>query len=242
MSQQLTSVDVNVPDERKVDDVSVLARSNLEDMQDPNPTTAIEVCNPCGVDEREKLEDQKLESSSSAVSDKNLASQGTEASLSTSLPTTGELIDEDEVEDEDNTQTSSPNSTTPPTADDFDKWLFHTGFEEFGTDLHDAAKAVFPNTAPARYRDVYVLMIKWEDEDPNLPVSREISRLFGVFTDLYRFQTEVWDIKDAACHAEVNQKILDFSRLGGDSKEDLKIVYYAGHGKLTRNRLLSWTR
>ena len=73
-------------------------------------------------------------------------------------------------------------------------------------------------------------------------MSREIRRIFWAFQDLYHFQTEVWDINDVACHAEVNQKILDFSRLGGDSKEDLEIVYYAGHGKLTQNRLLSSTR
>jgi hypothetical protein len=190
---------------------------------------------------RDVLKCQEEESSGKAISDNNPVIQVKEQSVSTSSTTTAESIDE-EVEHKDSTQGSSLNSTPPPTGYDLDKWLYHTGFKEWGDDLHEAAKAVFPNTAPARYRNVYVLMLKWEDEDPNLPVSQEITRLFRVFRDLYRFQTEIWDIKDPACHAEVNQKILDFSRLGGDSKEDLKIVYYAGHGKLTKNRLLSWTR
>jgi hypothetical protein len=191
---------------------------------------------------RDVLKGREEESSGNTINDNNSVIQEKEQSVSTSSATTAEPIDEDEVEHKDSTQGSSLNSTPPPTGYDLDKWLYHTGFKEWGDDLHEAAKAVFPNTAPARYRNVYVLMLKWEDEDPNLPVSREITRLFKVFQDLYRFQTEVWDIKEVACHAEVNQKILDFSRLGGDSKEDLKIVYYAGHGKLTKNRLLSWTR
>jgi hypothetical protein len=191
---------------------------------------------------RDVLKGEEEESSGVVINDNNPAIQEKKESVSTSTATTTGPIDEDEIEYKDSTQGSSLNSTPPPIGYDFDKWLYHTGFKEWGDDLHEAAKAVFPNTAPARYRNVHVLMLKWEDEDPNLPVSREITRLFKVFQDLYRFQTEVWDIKDVACHAEVNQKILDFSRLGGDNKEDLKIVYYAGHGKLTKNRLLSWTR
>jgi hypothetical protein len=238
----ISQVDVDILDGKKVDNVSLVTDSTLGDAEGRNLTAAKDVCISYGVNERDMLENQKVESSSNAISDNHPANQETKHSVSTSPSTTAELIDEDEVEYKVSTQNSSLNSTPPPTAYDFDKWLYHTGLKEWGSDLHEAAKAVFPNTASARYRNVYVLMLKWEDEDPNLPVSREIRRLFGVFQDLYHFQTEVWDIKDLACHAEVNQKILDFSRLGGDSKEDLKIIYYAGHGKLTKNRLLSWTR
>jgi hypothetical protein len=61
--------------------------------------------------------------------------------------------------------------------------------------------------------------------------------LYNIFKGVYHFDTEVWDIPDEDCHVEVNQKILDFSKTGGNSKDDLKIVYYAGHGRLM-NRLL----
>jgi hypothetical protein len=137
---------------------------------------------------------------------------------------------------------SSPMSTPPPRADEIDRWQCHTSLRRFGTQLQMAANAIFPNIATSRYRDVYVLMLKWKDEDPRLPVSQEISKLHDVFQDVYHFNTESWHIPNEDCHAEVNQKILDFKKLGGNSKDDLKIVYYAGHGKLTRNRLLSWTR
>jgi hypothetical protein len=136
----------------------------------------------------------------------------------------------------------SPNSTPPPRGDEIDRSQYHTSLQEWGKSLHDAAQAVFPNTPSSRYRDVYVLMLKWEDEDPQLPVSYDIPKLQDVFEKTYGFETELWDIKDNDCHMEVNQKIIDFSRKGGNSKEDLKILYYAGHGKITRNRLLSWTR
>jgi hypothetical protein len=110
------------------------------------------------------------------------------------------------------------------------------------TRLQEAADQAFPNTTTSRYRNVYVLMLSWEDEDPSLPVSLEIQRLFEVFKELYHFETEVCHIPDRNPHNEVAKKILGFADLGENSKNDLKIVYYAGHGKLARNRLLSWTR
>jgi hypothetical protein len=85
-------------------------------------------------------------------------------------------------------------------------------------------------------------MLCWEDEDPQLPVSIEIQKLLEVFRDTYHYATEVWRIPDQGCHSKLNKKILDFTEIGSDSKEHLKIVYYAGHARLTKNRLLTWTR
>lgn len=130
----------------------------------------------------------------------------------------------------------------PPRPDDIDQRQRQIDLRKFGEELQVAANAAFPNTNTSRYQKVYVLILKWEDEDPKLPVSYEISKLEGVFKDVYHFQTESWDIPDEDCHDKVNQKILDFKRLGENSKDDLKIIHYAGHGKLTRNRALSWTR
>jgi hypothetical protein len=132
--------------------------------------------------------------------------------------------------------------TSPPRADEIDRWQHHIAFEQFGRDLNVAAAALFPKRTKSRYKNVFVLMLKWDDEDPNLSVSLEIQRLYNVFKGVYHFETEVWNIPDEDCHVEVNQKVLDFSRIGGNSKDDLKIVYYAGHGKLMKNRLLLWTR
>jgi len=225
------------------------AAPHSDHFQSDNNTTAKAAALPYGTDEKYDLSKQSISEGPRRPSDPKIAvGQESELPASTNLPDPSDFIDGDEDEDDGeielnySIQNSSPNSTPPPRAEEYDRWLYHTKFKKFGNDLHEAAKAVFPNTAPTRYKNVYVLMLKWEDEDPNLPVSLEIGRLFRVFKDIYHFQTEVWDIKDRDCHAEVNQKILDFSRLGGNSKEDLKIVYYAGHGKLTMTRLLSWTR
>jgi hypothetical protein len=89
---------------------------------------------------------------------------------------------------------------------------------------------------------VYVLMIRWGDESLFSPVSTEIHKLFNIFKDIYQFEVEIWKIPDTGSHVDTNQKILDFVKLGGDSEEDLKIVYYAGHAKLTKNKGLAWTR
>jgi hypothetical protein len=131
-------------------------------------------------------------------------------------------------------------TTPPPSPCDIDRWRYHIGLKQFGQTLCAAAKAVFPNTSKSRYTKVSVLMIQWEDEDPKLPVSLEIEKLYNVFTNIYHFKAETWKIPDQGSHAATNRKILDF--IEDDSKDHLMIIYYAGHGELTKNRLLSWTR
>ena len=74
------------------------------------------------------------------------------------------------------------------------------------------------------------------------PVSLEALELKDVFEKLYHFNVETWEIPSDGSHRRVNQKILDFVGLGEDSKEDLKIVYYGGHGMLGSNRQSCWAR
>lgn len=137
---------------------------------------------------------------------------------------------------------SSPNSTPPPTLADIDRWRYHIDFETFGKSLQDAANAVFPNDTNCRYTRISVLMLSWEDEDPQLPVSQEIQKLYEVFRDDYRYETEHWTIPDEYSHWKLTEKIMDFVKPGEDSKTHLRIVYYAGHARLTETRLLVWTR
>ena len=137
---------------------------------------------------------------------------------------------------------SSPNSTPPPSFHEIDRWQHHIALQEFGEDLQAAAKAVFPNEARPRYSKISALMLCWEDEDPRLPVSVEIEKLFQVFHDIYHFDTEIWKIPDENPHHNLNLKVLDFVTPSEESKDHLKIVYYAGHGKLSRERTLLWTR
>ena len=152
---------------------------------------------------------------------------------------------DDVVSDEmlsDSEQEYASLNAAPPSFDQFDRSQAHIGLKTFGEGLHAAAQAVFPSESRSQYTKVYVLMIRWGDEDLNSPVSIEIRKLFNVFKDTYQFEVEIWKIPDTGSHVATNQKILDFVRLGGDSDEHLKIVYYAGHAKLTKNKRLAWTR
>jgi hypothetical protein len=113
-------------------------------------------------------------------------------------------------------------------------------FQSFGEGLQKAAEAIFPNDNRSRYTEVHVLLLSWEDEDPNLPVSIDISRLSDLFQTVYGFETSAWQIPAVQSHRETNRKIDQF--LGDDDPKHLKVVYYAGHGRLTSSGQLAWTR
>ena len=124
---------------------------------------------------------------------------------------------------------------------DQNRWQSNIGLQTFGTSLHAAAQALFPLQNGSRYSRVYVLLARWETE-PQLPVSKDISRLFNVFKDVYHFETELWKIPDEDSQAAADQKIQDFVNLGDNSAETLKIVCYAGNCLTTKTRGLAWTR
>lgn len=136
---------------------------------------------------------------------------------------------------------ASTNSSSP-SFDDFHRWQAHIALKNFGEGLHAAAQAIFPDQSRPQYRHVYVLMLCWEDEDPSEPIPADMSRLFSAFDNTYHFQTEIWRIPNENCHVETFQRILGFVRTGGDSPDDLKIVYYTGQARLNKNKKLAWTR
>lgn len=129
----------------------------------------------------------------------------------------------------------------PPRAEEWDRTLRHTALEDFGRALETAAKAVYPNDQMSRYSRVYVLLICWETEDPKLPVVREIQSLRQVLADIYHYEVEEFCIPNSRSHAAVSEKINAFVNIDDDSSTDLKIVYYAGHSRLARNKELIWS-
>lgn len=138
---------------------------------------------------------------------------------------------------------SSPNSTPPPlSSHEIDNFTRRMDMKAFGENLQKAANAVFPNDNKSRYIKVSVLLLSWQDEDPKLPVSDEIKILEEIFRAMYHFETEHWKIPDENSHYVVNEKVLAFVKPGGQSAEHLKIIYYAGHARLTHERSLAWTR
>ena len=86
-----------------------------------------------------------------------------------------------------------------------------------------------------------MILLSWEEEDPNLPVSIEIKELREIFKGLYGYEVEEYLIPtEYNCHNRLQSRILEF--LGENDPRHLKIVYYAGHGKLTNHGQPAWTR
>jgi hypothetical protein len=112
---------------------------------------------------------------------------------------------------------------------------------EFGKALQNAARSIYPNDQGSKYSQVYVLLICWQTEDPKLPVSREVKALRRVFEDIYFYVVEEFRIPDSGSHAAVSEKINAFVKVNDDKSDDLKIVYYAGHSILSRNKELVWS-
>ena len=128
----------------------------------------------------------------------------------------------------------------PPSAYALDRLHYHVALQDFGSFLQKAANAIFPGDQLSRYSKVDVLLLSWNDEDPNLPVSIEIEELSRVFRNLYGYNVEKWLIPAEDCHNMLQGKILEW--LGKNEESVLKIVYYAGHGKVTNHKQLAWTR
>jgi len=130
----------------------------------------------------------------------------------------------------------------PPTAEEIDRQQEQYLLKEIQKNLQKEANDAFPNYGRSRYHNVYVLLIRWANEEGGLPVSLELDELSDVFSLDYGFNTETWKIPDDDCHNQLSWKILDFIDLGNDSRLDLKIVYYAGHGLLTKGRQPAWAK
>jgi hypothetical protein len=129
---------------------------------------------------------------------------------------------------------------TPLSGHELDRLNYHVYLRDFGCQLQRAANAIFPGDQFSRYSKVHVILLSWEDEDPKLPVSLEIKSLAEVFSTLYGFEVEQWLIPSDNSHNKLQKKILHF--LGDDDVSHLKVVYYAGHGKLTNHGTPAWTR
>ncbi|KAH7364583.1 hypothetical protein BKA65DRAFT_491666 [Rhexocercosporidium sp. MPI-PUGE-AT-0058] len=132
-------------------------------------------------------------------------------------------------------------SYPPPSGYSIDRLNHHIDLEDFGKSLQEAANAVFAGAGNrrSRYSNVSVILFSWEDEDPNLPVSLEIAALKHVFVNLYGYEAIEWQIPNLNSHTALNLRILQFLA-EGDCK-NLKIIYYAGHGKLSSRGQAVWT-
>ena len=108
----------------------------------------------------------------------------------------------------------------------------------FGEALTCAAEAAFPNRGVSRYKEVHTLLLSWEDD--NLGVVDEVNELEDVFRRLYGFETEAWRIPSKRSHNSLAAKIIGFLD-DYESKDNLLIVYYGGHGEMNDDRQCVWS-
>ena len=108
----------------------------------------------------------------------------------------------------------------------------------FGEVLTSAAEAAFPNRGVSRYKEVHTLLLSWEDD--NLGVVDEINELEDVFRSLYGFEAQAWKIPSKRSHNSLAAKILGFLD-DHESKDNLLIVYYGGHGEMNDDRQCVWS-
>jgi hypothetical protein len=137
---------------------------------------------------------------------------------------------------------SNTSFSPPPRPEEITRMQKHMSMQDFGKDLQKAANCIFPNDHQSRYSNVYVLMFMWEIEDCELPVHFEVAKLRRVFEDMYHYNVEVFQIPENRSHSKVSAKINGFVSINDDSVEDLKIVYYAGHSKLSKTKDVVWAR
>ena len=82
-------------------------------------------------------------------------------------------------------------------------------------------------------------MIRWEQDD--LGVAGEVNALASVFESQYGFNVENWQIPaNDKSHHNLMQKALDFLD-DYDARDNLFILYYAGHGLINQERQSTWT-
>lgn len=104
--------------------------------------------------------------------------------------------------------------------------------------MYQSAKRAFPNSAYSRYKEVEVLLIRWEEDE--LEVEWELNELHKVFRDLYGFTTEQFLIPSQNSHRKLNLKALRFVE-EHENEDTLLIVYYGGHGVINKARQSTWS-
>jgi hypothetical protein len=104
------------------------------------------------------------------------------------------------------------------------------------------ARSTGPNKCP--YESVWVLFIRWEDDDLKVPgenngIQGEIDALESVFVTDYGFNTEIFLIPSIDSQRALQKAIFHFQE-DHNKRSDLLLVYYGGHGSLDRFERSIW--
>lgn len=103
--------------------------------------------------------------------------------------------------------------------------------------LKDAYERRWP-TRQTPYKQVFTLLIRWEDDD--LGVEREIDDLVRMFRDTYRFDVQTWLIPSGRHrYSALIQRVSAFLA-ENDADEALFILYYGGHAYQDAHSQPTW--
>ena len=121
----------------------------------------------------------------------------------------------------------------------------------------NAVAGASPDRGTSRYRRVYVLLLRWENDQTG--ISQRIQELQRVFQDRYHYRTEEWAIPQQNSSIRLGKKLKDLPEKlyeedvpnesdiiegkGIKNEEVLRIVYYGGYcgGQLNSIHLPQWS-
>jgi len=109
----------------------------------------------------------------------------------------------------------------------------HTAEKSSATNMQEQLDGVawrrnksIPKTPPrSKYKNVYVLLLSWADDD--LGVIKELEELNQLFKTTFNFTTHTWTIPSEESEYELMREVMNFRQ--GKNQGDLIILYYGGH-------------
>lgn len=110
----------------------------------------------------------------------------------------------------------------------------HPTFDSFIRQASSAAKLIYSRNNRSRYKDVSVLLLRWENDDSG--TDRELE---NIFRERFNFRTENFTIPNSNnAHVKLTGRLAQF--LEHDQPNHLLILYYAGYGFVGPDRQHYW--
>jgi hypothetical protein len=80
-----------------------------------------------------------------------------------------------------------------------------------------------------RYEGVYVLLLRWAEDDIGPHLAREVDELHRLFGDVFKYAVSEYKIPSIDPGTALNSYVANYiETFGGD--DNLIIVFYSGHG------------
>ena len=84
---------------------------------------------------------------------------------------------------------------------------------------------------------MHVLLLNWEADD--IGTITEVEELRELFANHFAYSTEIWPIPSSRPESALEKKLAAVKQSYGD-KGCLIIIYYGGHGEMTRDGRSIW--